>query len=129
MAKSNIIKALEELDKNDIYSLILFVLYRLKDVPEYSTLSELVYILDNESFINFLNYYGGTTITIPKVEDLKNVVNAIMFYERSVNTEMSEAEILKDIGVKAADKAPLLKLVYLIKELTKDYDFKRDVTL
>lgn len=129
MAKSNIIKALEELDKNDIYSLILFVLYRLKDVPEYSTLSELVYILDNESFINFLNYYGGTTITIPKVEDLKNVVNAIMFYERSVNTEMSEAEILKDIGVKPADKAPLLKLVYLIKELTKDYDFKRNVTL
>ena len=30
MPKSNILKALEELDKEDIYSLILFVLYRLK---------------------------------------------------------------------------------------------------
>ena len=42
MPKSNIIKALEELDKQDIYSLILFTLYKLKDVSEYSVLSELV---------------------------------------------------------------------------------------
>ena len=47
MPKSNIIKALEELDKRDIYSLILLILYRLKEIPEYSTLSELVYILDH----------------------------------------------------------------------------------
>ena len=40
--KGNIIKALEELDKKDIYSLILFVLYRLKEIPEYSTFSEIV---------------------------------------------------------------------------------------
>ena len=55
MPKGNIDKALEELNKEDIYSLILFVLYKLKNVSEYSILSELVYILDNGSFSRFIS--------------------------------------------------------------------------
>ena len=75
MAKSNILRALEELDKQDIYSLILFTLYKLKDVSEYSVLSELIYILDDKSFARFLSYFEGQTIKVPKINDLKNIIN------------------------------------------------------
>lgn len=125
MPKSNIIKALEELDKKDIYSLILFVLYRLKEKPEYSTLSELVFILDNESFINFLNYYGGTTITVPTVKEFKDIVDALMYYERAINTDMREDEIFKDLNIDIKRKPEILKVVNIIINLIEEYDFKR----
>ena len=124
--KGNIIKALEELDKKDIYSLILFVLYRLKEVPEYSTLSELVYILDNENFIKLLNYYGGRTIKIPKVDDLRIILDSLVIYERQQNTDLPLNDILKDLDVDKKDKNEVLKILALIPRLLEDYDFKRE---
>lgn len=124
--KGNIIRALEELDKKDIYSLILFVLYRLKEIPEYSTLSELVYILDNENFIRLLNYYGGKTIRIPKVEELSTVLDALIVYERQQNTDMPLSDIFKELDIDKTQKPDILKLLNLIPQLLENYDFKRD---
>lgn len=126
MPKSNILKALEELDKQDIYSLILFTLYRLKDVSEYSVLSELVYILDEKSFARFLSYFEGQTIKIPKIQDLKNIINALLFYERKSNTEMTDDEILADLNISEKEKPTLYETINLISEIIKEYDFKRN---
>ena len=125
MPKSNILKALEELDKQDIYSLILFTLYRLKDVSEYSVLSELVYILDEKSFSRFLSYFEGQTIKIPKIQDLKNIINALLFYERKSNTDLTDDEILADLNVSEKEKDTLYETINLISEIIKEYDFKR----
>ena len=125
MPKSNILRALEELDKQDIYSLILFTLYRLKDVSEYSVLSELVYILDEKSFARFLSYFEGQTIKIPKIQDLKNIINALLFYERKSNTDLTEDEILVDLNVSEKEKDTLYETINLISEIIKEYDFKR----
>lgn len=126
MPKSNIIKALEELDKKDIYSLILFILYRLKEIPEYSTLSELVYILDNENFIKLINYYGGKTIRIPKVDELSTILNALLVYEREQNTDLPLSDIFKDIGISKKEIPEILKILQLIPQLIDNYDFKRE---
>lgn len=126
MPKSNIIKALEELDKKDIYSLILFILYRLKEIPEYSTLSELVYILDNENFIKLINYYGGKTIRIPKVDELSTILNALLVYEREQNTDLPLSDIFKDIGINKKEIPEIMKILQLIPQLMSDYDFKRE---
>ena len=126
MPKSNIIRALEELDKKDIYSLMLFILYRLKEMPEYSTLSELVYILDNENFIKLINYYGGKTIRIPKVDELSTILNALLVYEREQNTDLSLSDIFKDIGINKKEIPEIMKILQLIPQLMDDYDFKRE---
>lgn len=126
MAKSNILRALEELDKQDIYSLILFTLYKLKDVSEYSVLSELIYILDDKSFTRFLSYFEGQTIKVPKINDLKNIINALLFYERKSNTKLSDEEIFNDLGISEEDKNTLYETINLISEIIKDYDFKRN---
>lgn len=125
MPKSNIIKALEELDKQDIYSLILFTLYKLKDVSEYSVLSELVYILDEKSFSRFLSYFEGQTIKIPRIQDLKNIVNALLFYERKSNTQLTDDEIMFDLNISEKEKPALYETLNLISEIIKEYDFKR----
>ena len=126
MPKSNIIKALEELDKKDIYSLILFILYRLKEIPEYSTLSELVYILDNENFIKLINYYGGKTIRIPKVDELSTILDGLLVYEREQNTDLPLSDICKDIGISKKEIPEILKILQLIPQLIDNYDFKRE---
>lgn len=124
--KGNIIKALEQLDKKDIYSLILFALYRLKEIPEYSTLGELVYILDNENFIKLLNYYGGKTIRIPTVQELSSVLNALFVYERQQNSDLPLSDILKELGLDKTDKSTTIRALNIITELLEDYDFKRE---
>ena len=126
MPKSNIIKALEELDKEDLYSFILFVLRRLKNVSEYAVLSELVYILDNESFIKFLNYFEGQTITIPKIEDIKTILNSLLFYERKANTDIDDNAILKELDIPTHKKQEIINILNLIGDILKEYDFKRE---
>ena len=68
---------LRKLKTKDVYSLILFILYKLKEDPKYSTLSELAYILDKDSLLNLCQYYGGLTITIPTIAEIDRVVNSI----------------------------------------------------
>lgn len=65
----------------DVYSLVLFTLYQIKDIPEYSTLSELAYILDKPNLLYLLEYFGGTTIRIPTKEELQTVISTLLVYQ------------------------------------------------
>ena len=78
---SKINKTTQKIKKKDIYTLLLFALYKLKEVPEYSALSELIYILDEDSLLKLCEYFGGSTITIPKVEELESIVYALLLYQ------------------------------------------------
>lgn len=124
--KSSIIKALDELNKKDIYSLILFVLYKLKDNPEYSILSELIYLLDNDSFIRFLKYFEGQTITVPKISELKSILDSLLFYERKLNSELSDNEIFEQLDIPVAERANMYKTLDVIQNILAEYDFKHE---
>lgn len=65
----------------DIYSLSLFVLYKLTDIPEYSINGELPYILDKTSLLNFCNFFGGQTIKVPTLSELYSVINVVLLYQ------------------------------------------------
>ena len=78
--KSNILKHLENINKNEVNSLLLWALFVYSNIPEYSNLSKLAYLLDEDSFFNFLSYYGGQTIKVPTVEEFKIVANALLLY-------------------------------------------------
>ena len=77
----NIKEELESLKEQDIYSFILFALFKIRDNPNYSALSELSYILDKDSMLKLCEYFGGMTITIPTVEDLEYVILALLLYK------------------------------------------------
>ena len=69
------------LKEQDIYSLMLFALYKAKDLPEYSALSELAYILDKESLLKLCEFYGGLTIRIPTISELEKILYALLMYQ------------------------------------------------
>lgn len=85
MSKKNISTLNNEilsLKNQDLYSLILFVLFKLRDNKEYSTLSELAYLLDKDDFLNVCEYFGGLTIRIPTIEELKELVRLLILYRQ-----------------------------------------------
>lgn len=113
------------LSKEDIYSLMLFALYKVKDVPEYSTLSELAYILDKQSLLNFLEYYGGTTITIPKLSDLKTITNALLLYEYINLRNETLGNAVKKLDCKDYELDEVRAVYYKLCKVLSRYDFTK----
>lgn len=72
---------LEKLKNVDVWSLMLFVLYNFQKIPEYSTLSELAYILDEKNFLKLCEYFGGQTIRIPTIDELEETVYGMLLYQ------------------------------------------------
>ena len=64
-----------------IFSLILFILYKIQEIPEYAVTSELCYLLDGANMTRLLTYFEGRTITIPTKEEFATVTNALLMYQ------------------------------------------------
>lgn len=71
---------LQKFTQSDVYSVVCELLYALKDNDDYSAISELAYILDKDSFIKFIQYFGGTTLKVPTVEEFKQAIRVMQLY-------------------------------------------------
>lgn len=126
MASNTFIKdTVESLKDTDIYSLILFSLYKMRDIPEYSTLSELVYILDKKNLMNFLECFGGMTIKVPTQNELKIIINALLLYQL-VDIENKDYEkSLKSLDIQTFTKKDIEVCYIKLKTILETYNFKR----
>lgn len=116
---------IEKLNVKDIYSLILFALYKMKDIPEYSTLSELAYILDKNSLLNFLEYFGGMEIKVPTLREFKLVLNSLLLYEY-VNLENIEFnKALKLLDKDEFQLREIREIYRSLSDILDKYNFKR----
>jgi hypothetical protein len=79
--RASIKSSLNNLHLSDIYSLILFILYKVQDIPEYAVVSELCYLLDGANLTRLLTYFAGRTITIPTEEEFANMSSALLLYQ------------------------------------------------
>ena len=79
--KTKTLADIEKLKEDDIWSLILFLLYKLQDIPELSSLSRLAYLLDRESILKLCEYFGGITLKIPTIEDLEIITYSLLLYQ------------------------------------------------
>lgn len=121
-------KVKEELAKLkdvDVYSLMLFAMFKLRDIPEYSSLSELVYILDKESLLKLCEYFGGLTLKIPTIDELESIIYSLVLYQFVNIDGMNYDEAVKIIGHRA-NKLRQVKNDYVrICEILEKYDFSR----
>lgn len=123
MAKIN--TEIAKLNEMDTYSLILFTLFKLRDIPEYATLSELVYILDKESLLKLCEYFGGLTLKIPTIDELESIVYSLVLYQ-SVNIEGKDYnEMVKIIGHKSSELRKVKNDYEKICKILDQYDFNR----
>ena len=79
--KTSIKKNLNSLHLSDIYSLMLFILFKVQEIPEYAVVSELCYLLDGANMTRLLTYFAGRTVTFPTEAEMSIVTNALLMYQ------------------------------------------------
>lgn len=116
---------LAKLKDVDVYSLILFAMFKLRDVPEYSSLSEMVYILDKDNMLKLCEYFGGLTLKIPTIDELESLIYSLVLYQFVNIDGMEYDKAVKVIGHKS-DKLRQIKKDYAkICDILERYDFTR----
>lgn len=126
MAKSNIVKELNNLSAKDIYSMTLFALYKLKDNPQYATLSELVYVLDKDSLFKFLSVFEGLTIKVPKLSELQEVIYGLLLFTKVNIQGIPYDEAFSQVCIPPLDKETLKRSYETISEVIDVNEFKRE---
>lgn len=113
---------IDSLKNQEFYSLLLFVLFKLRDNKEYSTLSELAYILEKEDFLNICEYFGGLTVKIPTIEELKELIRLLILYQSVRLNGQNIDDAINSLGYK---KFKNLKSNYReIESIMEKYQFK-----
>lgn len=116
---------LEKLKAIDVYSLLMFALFKLRDIPEYSTLSELVYLIDRENLLKLCEYFGGMTISIPTIDELESLVYSLLLFQYVDIDKMKYDDAIELIGHKSSDLRKVKADYVELKELLSKYDFNR----
>jgi len=118
-------KHIKNLNEKEISSLILFNLYKLNEIPEYSTLSELPYILDMPNFLKLIEYYGGMTITLPTLDEYEDVLNTLLLYQYLNVDNIPENKARKLICERTSKPSKVFSLYDKLNNVLQNYDFKR----
>lgn len=117
-------KELENLKQMDFYSIMLFVLYKTIQIPEYSSLSELVYILDKDNLLNLCEYFGGQTIKIPTIDELESLTYSLLLFQYVNIEKMDYNEAVKLIGHESKDLREVKSMYRKVVEVLDKYEFK-----
>ena len=126
---STIKQDLSCLKERDVYSLLLFCLYRLSDIPEYSSISELVYVMDKKNFLNFCEFFGGQTIKVPTIGEVQALMYSLLLYQYVKIDNIPYEKAIELIGHKSTElrevKKNYKKLCEVLEKysiVTRDYD-------
>lgn len=114
---------LNSLKQDDIYSMVLFILYKLQDTVEYSALSELAYILDKSNLLKLCEYFGGCTITIPTISELEQVIYALSVYKRVEVDKINIDDAMSEVSGKVNDIRPIRTVYNKIHDILDNYNF------
>ena len=120
MLKSNI----DNFKQQDFYSLLLFSLYKMTNVPEYSSLSEMAYVLDKENFLNLCEYFGGQTIKIPTIKEVESLVYSLLLYQYVKIDKMDYDEALALIGHESCELRQVKSQYQALCKILDSYEFK-----
>lgn len=115
---------LNKLHTADIYSLLLFVLYKFNEVEEYSTLSELAYILDKKNLLSLCRYFGGMTVRIPTTDELDDVIDTLILYQLVNIEKYTIDEAISKLGVEQGKTYKLRNKLAKVQEILSEYEFK-----
>ena len=124
--KTKVQESLQTLNKTDVYSLLLFTLYKMHDIDEYSSLSELCYVLDNDNLIKLLSFYGGMTIRIPTLKEMRLMTQALLLFQY-VNLEKGDfSEALETVCDNEFTETEMLEAYKKISDVVANYEFGRN---
>ena len=124
--KNSIKKNLNSLHLSDIYSLMLFVLFKVQEVPEYAVASELCYLLDGANMTRLLTYFAGRTVTFPTESEMTIVTNALLMYQYiNIDGETFTAAQNKLEKLTKKEKDKVTDLYVQLLPIMKQYNIDR----
>lgn len=124
--KTNIKKNLNSLHLSDIYSLMLFILFKVQEIPEYAVTSELCYLLDGANMTRLLTYFAGRTITFPTESEMAIVTNALLMYQYiNIDGETFTTAQNKLGNLSKKDKEKVTELYVQLLPIMKQYNIDR----
>lgn len=115
---------IDKLNTDDIYSMSMFMLYKLIDDPEYSALAELPYLVDRKSLLSLCTCFGGHTIKIPTIRELYSIMHVIILYQYVHNDNISFEEAFNKLGYKTEDVRKLRHIYNKLSKVLEKYEFK-----
>ena len=114
---------LQNLCEADIYSLMLFALYKADNIPEMSALSQLSYILDKDNLLKFCEYYGGLTIKVPTIKELETMLHALLMFQLLDVEKRTDEQVRSELSKIEVDFDAVESRYIQLKGLLKDYNF------
>lgn len=114
---------LQKLNELDIWSLMLFVLYNFQKIPEYSTLSELAYILDKKHLLKLCEYFGGQTIKIPTIDELEETILSMLLYQYIDVQKICEKEAIELLRIDKSKEKAVKSCYKSLKYVLSNYEF------
>jgi len=125
-ARTNIKKNLNNLHLSDIYSLMLFILFKVQEIPEYAVTSELCYLLDGANMTRLLTYFAGKTVTFPTEAEMAIVTNALLMYQYiNIDGETFTAAQNKLGKLTKKEKDDVTELYVQLLPIMKQYNIDR----
>ena len=124
--RNSIKKNLNALHLSDIYSLMLFILFKVQDIPEYAVVSELCYLLDGANMTRLLTYFAGKTVTFPTEAEMTIVTNALLMYQYiNIDGETFTAAQNKLDKLTKKEKDKVTELYVQLLPIMKQYNIDR----
>lgn len=124
--KNSIKKNLNTLHLSDIYSLMLFILFKVQEIPEYAITSELCYLLDGANMTRLLTYFAGRTVTFPTESEMTVVTNALLMYQYiNIDGETFTAAQNKLEKLTKKEKDKVTELYVQLLPIMKQYNIDR----
>lgn len=124
--KTSIKENLDTLHLSDVYSLMLFVLYKVQEIPDYAILSELCYLLDGSNLNRLFTYFAGQTVTFPTKADMTILTNALLLYQYVQVDGLTYPEgEAKLEGLKSSERKKVLDLYVKLLPIMANYNIDR----
>jgi hypothetical protein len=105
---------------------MLFVLFKVQDIPEYAVTSELCYLLDGANMTRLLTYFAGRTVTFPTETEMSIVTNALLMYQYiNIDGETFVAAQNKLENLTKREKEKVTELYVQLLPIMKQYNIDR----
>lgn len=120
---SRVSNALDKLTLKDTYSMVMFVLFKCQDIPELAPLSQLIYLFDENTVIKLLKYFGGQTLTFPKIQDLETLIYTLTLYKQ-VEIDGNELDSSLEL-IPSEMRTTVMKMYNKVCDVMENYSFDR----
>lgn len=101
---------------------MLFVLYNFQNIPEYSAISELAYVLDQKNFLRLCEYFGGQTIKIPTIDQMEETIYAMLLYQYIDVEKIAEPEAVSLLQLEKSKEKAVKNCYKSLKYILANYN-------